>query len=289
MKQPPPDRFDDHDPDDDEMLALLGLQGRPIGSAAAGCPAFEELQAAAAGALPEDDARAVAAHAQGCASCRALTAASRDWEGPALDPAALRRMAARAGLAPRASSRWPWLLPLAAALVVAVLTPSLLRERVRPRPSASPTAAPSSPAFVLPLDKLDRRSPPPLTVRGEGAFEREMSAALVPYEAGDLSVAAERLEVLARRYPDAAGPRLYLGVVYLLSERPLEAKRVLEEAEPLARTFWGPSVRWYLAVARERSGGDATVLLRALCAADGEYRARACAALDTLARRPSEP
>ena len=231
-----------------------------------------------------------ARHLDDCASCRALAAAARDWEAPPLADDARERIARRAGIALRASSRTPWLLPLAAVLALAVLTPFLLRERLRPLPTAHPpTQSPSVPAFVLPLEKLDRRTAPGVVVRGGDAFESELSAALVPYEAGDLAAAGERLEALARRHPDAASPRLYLGVVDLLRGRPGEAARALEEAEPLARTFWGPSVRWYLAVARERSGGDAQAPLRALCAAEGEYRARACAALDALARRPPGP
>ena len=290
MKQPPPGRFEDHDSDDDAFLELLGRHGRALGPPAAGCPSFAELQAAAAGVLSEDDERAIAAHQDSCASCRALGAAAREWEGPPLPDDARDRIARRAGgIAVRASSRAPWLLPLAAALVLAVLTPFLLRERVRRPPDHPPTQSPPVPAFVLPLEKLDRRTPPGVVVRGEDAFESELGAALVPYEAGDLEAAAARLEALARRHPDAASPRLYLGVVDLLRGRPGEAARSLEGAEPLARTFWGPSVRWYLAVARERSGGDAQAPLRALCAVEGEYRARACAALDALARRPPGP
>jgi len=290
MKQPPPGRFDDHDSDDDALLDLLGRHGRTLGPPAAGCPSFAELQAAAAGVLSEDDARAIGAHQDGCASCRALAAAARDWEGPSLTADARDRIARPAGIAVRASSRAPWLLPLAAALVLAVLAPFLLRERMRPpQPERSPMPSPPVPSFLLPLEKLDRRTPPGVVVRGEDAFESELGTALAPYEAGDLAAAAERLEALARRHPDAASPRLYLGVVDLLRGRPGEAARTLEEAEPLARTFWGPSVRWYLAVARERSGGDAQAPLRTLCAVEGEYRARACAALDALGRRPPGP
>lgn len=280
MSAPPPDRFDDHDADDDALLRDLGLAGPPR-ARPVGCPSFAALQAAEAGVLPDEDAHAVAAHLERCAACRVLLDAARAWEGPEPGREAEERIARRAGLA-RRNALSSWLLPLAAVLALAVLAPLALRDRARPGP-VEPTPGASGPAPVLPLEKLGRRSPPSLVLRGEDAYESELAQALDAYEAGELETAAARLAALARRHPEAAGPRLYLGVVHLLRGRPQEAVPVLEEAERSAGAFWGPSVRWYLAVARERGGGDPAPPLRALCGAEGEYRARACAALEALA------
>jgi hypothetical protein len=278
MKQPPPGRASDHDADDDALLEMLGLGPASPGATAAGCPSFEQIQAAQADALPDDEGRTVLGHLEGCEACRALGTAAREWEGPELAPEARERILSRVA-APPAVRRVPsWLLSLAAAVALAITAPFLLRGRVQP---SLPDQGRSPAGFVLPLDKLDRRSAPSLQVRGDDPFDAAFADALAPYEANDLGEAAVRLKGLARAHPDAASPRLYLGVTELLQGRPEAARAALLEARPLARTFWTPHVLWYLAIAEERVGDReaASPLLAALCGQPGEYRDRACAAL----------
>lgn len=284
MRPPPPGRLPDHDADDDAMLDALGLTAP--GRGGRDCPSLAAIQAEQAGVLPDDTGRAVADHVAGCASCRALAAAAGEWDGPELDADSAQRIARRAGLGSasrrRPTARAAWLLPLAAAAALAVAVPFLLRSRPHvsettdPRPSAAPTAVP----FLLPLEKLERRGAPGITVRGAGDFDGALAAALAPYDAGDLDEAVARLTRLAAAHPDAASPRLYLGVAELLRGRPHDAQRALESARPLARELWRPHVLWYLAIAHERTGDRAAAvrLLAELCAASGEYHDRACAA-----------
>jgi hypothetical protein len=280
MKQPPRGRASDHDADDDALLEMLGLDPASPGATAAGCPSFEQIQAAQADALPDDEGRTVLGHLAACEACRALGAAAREWEGPELAPEARERIRPRVA-APPAVRRVPsWLLPLAAAVALAITAPFLLRDRVQPS-LPDPGRSPAPAAFVLPLGKLERRSPPSLQVRGDDPFDAALADALAPYEANDLGEAAVRLTGLARAHPDAASPRLYLGVAELLQGRPEAARAALLEARPLARAFWTPHVLWYLAIADERVGDReaAARLLAALCGQPGEYRDRACAAL----------
>ena len=282
MKQPPPGRASDHDADDDALLEMLGLDPAAPPAPAAGCPSFEQIQAAQAEVLPDDEGGAVLAHLASCPACRALADAVREWEGPEISADARDAIGRRLAAAPKAARRPPgWLLPLAAAVAIAVATPLLLRERVPPSlPDPGRSPAPAA-AFVLPLERLERRSPPALAVRGDDPFDAALAEALGPYEAGDLDEAAVRLTRLARTHPDAASPRLYLGVAELMRGRPQAAREALVEARPLARGFWTPHVLWYLAIAEERLGdrAGAARLLAELCAQPGEHHDRACAAL----------
>jgi hypothetical protein len=283
MKHPPRGRASDRDADDDAILEMLGLDPASPSADAAGCPSFEQIQAAQAEALPDDEVRAVLDHLESCQACRALADAAREWEGPELSGEArdtIRRRIAAA--VPPARRLVPaWFLPLAAALAIALTTPFLLRDRVPPSlpdPGRSPTPAA---AFVLPLEKLERRSAPALPVRAADPFDTALAEALGAYEKDDLGEAVERLARLARAHPEAASPRLYLGVAELLRGRPEAARAALVEARPLARAFWTPHVLWYLAIAEERVGARAAAagLLTELCGQAGEYHDRACAAL----------
>lgn len=281
MNRPPPGPADDRDDADDEIVRMLGLDPTAPG-AAAGCPSFAQIQAAQAEALPDDEGRAVLAHLSACAACRALADAGREWDGPDLEADARDAIGRRlAAVPPTAARRAPaWLLPLAAAVAVAVTVPFLLRDLDPPPPPAGPLPTLAAPP-VLPLEKLERRNAPALTVRGDDPFEAALADALAPYEAGRLDEAVVRLEQLAEAHPDAASPRLYLGVAELLRGRPRDARAALVEARPLARAFWTPPVLWYLAIAEERLGDRAAAarLLADLCGRPGEYHERACAAL----------
>jgi predicted Zn-dependent protease len=159
----------------------------------------------------------------------------------------------------------------------------VLREgRVPPSPPPPPATA--SPGPFLVLEPLTVREAPGMQVRGGDGFDEALSAALVPYVAGDQDQAILRLSALAERYPDAASARLYLGVALLLRDRAEDAVAVLEAARVRAGAFWGPHAAWYLAIARERTGrrGAARAALDELCRGDSEYRARSCAAVERL-------
>jgi tetratricopeptide (TPR) repeat protein len=299
MKVASPGWPGDQDEDDEAIERMLGLaRGTPTARKPS-CPTVEMIQAADAEVLPDDECRAVADHVDGCAVCGPLAAALREWDGPELEDDAHARIARRSGVlssnAPTTAVRGPlrWLLPIAAVAVLALGLPALLRERAEgPRPSGPPSSESQRP-YVLPLEKLAPRMPASLALRGDDSFAAQLEEALRPYEEGDLETAAARLALLARRYPDAASPRLYLGVAALLRGRADEAERSLEEARVLARESWTPDVLWYLAIARERTGhaAEARAALDTLCAGASAYRERACEVLQRWApeRVPAPP
>jgi hypothetical protein len=286
MKRPSRGLPGDFDDEDEAVLETLGLPRAAVGRAA-GCPTVEEIQAAGADALPEAHRAEVGRHLESCAVCALLAADLREWDEGELGADAGERIRRRLGASAPRPPRWrapAWGLAAAAAVVAAVLVPTVLREP-RVDPSPTPRAGTASPARVLVLEPLTVRAAPGLQVRGGDGYDTALAAALAPYAAGDHEQAAGRLSALAARYPDAASARLYLGVVLLLRDRADEAALALEAAQSRAGAFWGPHAAWYLAIARERTGrrDAARAALDELCRGDSEYRARACAAAASLA------
>jgi TolA-binding protein len=116
-------------------------------------------------------------------------------------------------------------------------------------------------------------------------FLEAFGAAIGPYRDGRYAEAASGLEAVARRFPDIPEAGFYLGVSRLLSG---DARGALE---PLARAreaeTLGDAARWYRAAASEQAGDSvsAVAALGELCGRPGDFKARACAALEPT-RRP---
>jgi hypothetical protein len=278
----------DLEPDEEELFtrvdptAVLPDAGRQ-------CPGPERLQAAQAGALPEEVATGVEGHLASCPGCRALAAELAQWEGPELSPHEQERIRRRIGgtaAGQPSRRRGPsrtWALTAAAAALVAAVPAWIAIQRDGGTPSPPPRGAETPAPPALRLEKLPVLTPPggSLTWRdGGGALEAELPRALAPYAAGDLDEAARRLAPLAARHPEAPAPGLYLGVVHLLRGEAAGAVAVLERVPREEGAFWTPHVEWYLAVARERAGQPAGAdgLLRGLCGGKSEYTGPACAA-----------
>jgi hypothetical protein len=264
---------------------------RRLSGAHRSCPDPAQIQAAAAGVLPEP-ADALREHLATCAACAALAADLAAWEGPELSAHEEERIwqEVRRGTrvrAPRPATRG-WIWAAAAAVFAAAVPAYVLVRPVAPSPTPSAGAGvATAPGFALPVDKLSLRTPPGAALvwrGGESSYERDLQQALASYDAGDLDQAARRLEALSGEQAAGAAAPLYRGVALLLLGRPGEAVPVLRVARERATPFWRPHAQWYLAVASERAGESegAAALLRELCGGGSEYDARACAGARAL-------
>jgi tetratricopeptide (TPR) repeat protein len=283
-------------------LAALRSQG-------ARCPDPALLPALDAGILPPALAGAVSSHVQQCPLCQHLARDLASGEFAAAVEAAPAALPGPPVVPPRAERarparlpRWLWRpLPAAAGMVVVLAALSAwwvtgLRDadpispRAAPAPPSAAATAPVGTPARLPLDKPPIAAPlgAALVWRSDSPAgrERELAAlgdALVPYRTDDFAEAALRLEALSRQQPSAE-TWFYLGVSRLFLGQADRAAADLRRARDLARPPLRQDASWYLAVALERAGAldAAAAELESLCGGDGERRARACEALDTL-------
>jgi len=116
------------------------------------------------------------------------------------------------------------------------------------------------------------------------ARTRSLMAALAPYENADFKTAIERLEAFVREHPDAADASFYLGVSYLMADRPADAVAPLSRAREARAERDRREVDWYLAAAEQRTGraADAAARVDRLCRTPGAYQQSACAAAAKL-------
>jgi tetratricopeptide (TPR) repeat protein len=254
-------------------------------------------------ALPDEVSVRVEQHLTTCDACQRL-AQSFDEAERGSEADVERRVFARvnrhAGWTPGRA------LGLAAGVLLACGLAAfwLVRSGARPAEHASSnappsgTAATSTPGAAAPsvYVSLWTITPPPVRIplssleatRGPDAVAAErgraLLAALEPYQSGDYRAATSRLEAFVRQYPAAADGFLYLGVSYLMAERPAEAIATLERAAALKPEAERREADWYRAAAEQRSGrlSDARARLSALCQRPGAYQANACAAEATL-------
>jgi TolA-binding protein len=133
------------------------------------------------------------------------------------------------------------------------------------------------------VEKAPVKLPASLLVwRGEGSgYAADLGRAIALYRAEEYSDAAQQLQAVVTKYPDAPEAHFYLGVSQLLLGRPSEATTNLQRASELDRGSLADEIRWYLALARVKSGNAASALieLRDLCGKVGEYSERACAGI----------
>jgi TolA-binding protein len=255
-----------------------------------GCPPPDVLLALGGDALPEDIRRPAEAHAARCAACRVFLAdiAQIEPEAPAaLDSRVLD--ATRSG-----GSAWRTIfLPLAAVLVAAVgigiyyrTSPSAPETTVATVPAAAADPAPTprgtwdirKPALLLPLATA-------VVIRGEEAeASAALAAALAPYRTDDYVAAERQLEDVVTRFPKAADAWFYLGATRLLDGDPAGAREALTRARSLGVGDRDDEAAWLLATAEARVGAldEARPKLQSLCDSAGDFKAAACAALETL-------
>ena len=283
--------FDDFDAEEREMVRQTGLDR-------VGCPQFELLLAAEAGVLEEDEATPLRAHLSICKLCQALHSDFSIGESGAATAENLRQVRAKldAGLPKAARPAWwsqwhLWVAVSGAAACIVILVG--VRTPPAPVPHQEPVAVATvrKPVFHLPLEAPAVKLPvgSAITWRGEGEnpevdYLKELGLGLAPYRAGDYAAAVAKLRPLSRRYPKSAEAAFYLGVSLLFVDLPAEARLALEKAEALRPEALRDEVEWFMGVAWERTGNTekAAARMEALCAAQGAFRQKACAALPRL-------
>jgi hypothetical protein len=148
----------------------------------------------------------------------------------------------------------------------------------------TPTINPAPYLEAFPLTPLDA---PRFT--GNTAANRGLERALGPYRQGDYRAAAIALDGLHLDYPDDPRITLYLGVVRLLTDEPQNALEILRGMPGTASEGLAGEAAWYSLVgaARLRDPSGVQAEARSLCASTLPSAARACAALEVLAKARS--
>lgn len=298
-----------HDDRDDEERALLeglddqlhALRARHVDD-----PSLGVLAAASAEALPPPLQARVQAHLASSPWSRTLLEGSTlsddvlDGVGEARILARVRRDVQSSPVQPR---RWGLMTmvggALAASLIAAALWPRQTSElpSVAPaRPVTSAHPSPPTPAGApapLPLDKPDvRLQLAALTWRGApdaNPYLQDLSPAVTAYRADDYRTAAAAFDTVAGRYPGGFEAWFYGGIAHLFLGAHERAVKALAAAAPLADPDMADETQWYLAVAEQRAGRQdaAAARLRDLCAAGGDWGARACVATAAWEDGPS--
>jgi hypothetical protein len=287
---------------DSDLDDRLRREGEAWRSLRSGCPDPDLLLARRSEAIDPEVRARLEAHLASCEPCArlgrdledTLSAESRDAESRVL-----------ARLRPQRPMRLaPW-MGLAAGIVMVAGLASIWWSRSSPAPTAVPqtstaagvpTAAPFTQVEPPPVVALWVIEPAavrvPLSALGtsrsaEGTGEKNAAAliqALSPYQQGDFATAASRLEELVQQDARQADAYFYLGVCYLMIDRPASAVGALEKGRTVAHADRHAEIDWYLATAEQRSGQTeaSRTRLRALCAAAGRFKGSACAALAAL-------
>lgn len=304
---------DRHAWDRDEREALAGLEDEieMMRQRHAADPPFELLRAAHADALPPDLQTTVSEHLSASALSRTL-AEGLGEDGPTLTAEEQQRLLARimkeAGKASETSRLWHWFRPAlvgsglvaVASLVWLVSSTTERGERLTPPETTVVVALPpaasqpaDAPPFLLAFEKPDvRLGMGALTWRGTTGSSNQLLADLKPgldaYRRGDYASADRELTALAVRYPGTIEILFYQGVSRLFLNDLPGAIASLTAAEAVGDRTFAADVSWYRAVAEQRSGNvpDARIRLDALCRAGA---ARACSALEQLAKVPTTP
>lgn len=273
------------------------------------CPPLRLLLAHKEGVLPEDAAKEIQAHLESCALCRGLLADLEHLDPPGLTQR--ERESMRSALPIPLSSAgkgWRWYVvsgAIAATLLIcAALTLHVWRtadsvpqtvpqtaqthvpapqQTQPPEPPASPAPSPAPPEVEV--AKLDPplNTAPGLVLRGAGPTGQPDASQLAPafdaYSKNDYALAADRFNLLAKQFPRAEVPVLYLGVTQLLMHNDQAAFVSLTRAEKLATTSQRHVAEWYRAVAAVRTcNPEASDLIDTVCRdKDSPYAKQACA------------
>ena len=271
------------------------------------CPPLALLRAWQQQVLPADLASEVALHVESCALCPTLLNDLEQFSQPAITSTERSRIRRKLPLVapPNRVTGWRWYAIASAAvgLVVAgallavretkhpedthVIPPPFFAQSVQTSPSAPPVGAPppTSPRDASQIAKLD---PPPslvssTTPRGGTSAAPEPSAqqlapAFDAYIRNDYSLATERFSQLAKQFPRAGTPFLYLGVTQLLINENADALFNLTRAEKFVSSDQKDVASWYRAIAALRTRApNAAQLLHSVCERKGSpYAQQAC-------------
>ena len=254
------------------------------------------------GGLADEEREAYEAHFFECERCfaelRALEMLRTDLERVTVSTPPERKPATRV----RA-----WAPAIAATVVLGagLALWSAKTSREEPPPDAprdaalsQPSPQPAGPDRPTPADarvlELARVEPPqyiPLTLRARADDARvRFDEAMLAYARGDYAGAAAGLAEVAAAEPSNARARVFLGVSYLMRDRPQEAITVLQQAVALRDPAYQDDVQFFLAKALIRTGDleAASRTLDALIRSDGPRTNEARVLRDALSslRRP---
>lgn len=176
---------------------------------------------------------------------------------------------------------WRWAAAAAAAVAIALVMWGSARL-LAPADDGSRTTVtsgvPQSPAtenrgagVAARLAELSKVEPPPylpLTMRSEEDARIRFEAAMTAYARSDYAGAATALEQVVSLQPSNAKALFFLGICYLMLDRPASATKVLQQCVAGGDPGYSDEARYFLAKALLRTGD----------------RAAATAALDALAR-----
>ena len=305
---------DRHDWDREEREALAGLEDQidAMRRRHVGNPPIELLRAAHADALPPDLQASVSEHLAASPMSRSLA------EGLGEDAASLSaeeqdRLLARIMKEASASasgygetgrkSGWGWLRPVLltsgvvamASLVWVVSRETEVGERIGPPETQVVVALPpEAPPFLLPFEKPDvRLGMGALTWRGAkpstddgNQLLTDLKPGLDAYRRGDYATADRELTALATRYPGTIEILFYQGVSRLFGNDLSGAIASFEAAGAIGDRTFAADVAWYRAVAEQRAGNaaGARARLETICGARAADAARACTALEQIAK-----
>lgn len=180
------------------------------------------------------------------------------------------------------SKSWQW-YAVSGALAAVLLVCAVLALRTWPSRSTEPaqTAQVAQPEPTVPSQEqqpqveIAKLAPPlalapGLVLRGGGPTDRpnpdQLAPAFSAYEKSDYPVAADHFDLLAKQFPRAEVPVLYLGVTQLLMHDDQAALTSLTRASQLATGETKDAAAWYLAIAAVRMRNpEAAGLLHDLC------------------------
>ena len=302
---------DRHDWDREEREALAGLEDQieAMRRRHVNDPPFELLRAAQADALPSDLQASVSEHLDASRMTRTL-AEGLGEDAPSLSAEDQDRLLARIMKHARKESApsvgWGWLRPaLLGAGVVAMaslvwIVSKETGERIGPPETQVVVALPpATPAFLLPFEKPDvRLGMGALTWRGSkpttddgNQLLADLKPGLDAYRRSDYAAADRELTALATRYPGTIEILFYQGVSRLFLNDLNGALASFEAADAIGDRTFAADVAWYRAVAEQRAGNaaDARARLEAICGARNTDAARACTALEQIAKAPTNP
>lgn len=277
-------RRSDFDPQEQEFVDRVQLPK---------CPNLSLLNAAREGVLASDEATLVGAHLASCGVCRTLFEDLEAIDFGAPTAADSRNTRERiANHAPRAfrvdhpKSGWfgqRWWIPAFAVAGCALLVFLVLRGTK----TSAPAPAQISQAKRLPLVALEKLpihidASALLATRGASdgteAPGPDLAKALLHYENDDYTGAAQRLQVLAQKYPKDGNVRLYLGISDLYLQQDNDAAVQLTSAAAILQDARWADAEWYLGIAVLRLNHPelAAPVFRRLCDGKNTYSNRAC-------------
>ncbi|MEO6982954.1 MAG: hypothetical protein ABI072_07540 [Edaphobacter sp.] len=290
-------KFDSqHDPLNETQEEMLpkGLRPSPP------CPPLELLLAHRGDVLPPEAAPEVSRHLEHCGLCRTLLADLDQLPQPGLTQHERDRIYSKLPIPHPAfyGKRW-WFagIAVAAAVLLVGVFFALRPISVQPAQNAQttqpnlPKATP--PRQEKPLVEVAKLAPPielapELVLRGGAPSDQPDASQLAPafeaYGSNDYPTAAGRFRLLAKRYPRADVPLLYLGVTQLLMQDNQSALTSLTRADSLATNARKDAASWYHAVAAlQTHSPEAATLLHDLCRRkQSQYAKQACALEEKL-------